>query len=80
MKEKQRLLSGSDYGKDEDSVMSLIKKLDALDLDVENFHKTIDSLAGLSNGLIERQHFDSADIKRRQVITNLVCFHIFVIK
>ncbi|XP_022090941.1 spectrin beta chain, non-erythrocytic 5-like isoform X2 [Acanthaster planci] len=66
MKEKRPLLTSPDYGKDEDSVASLLKKLDALDLDLESFQKTIDTLASLSSGLLARGHFDSADIKQRQ--------------
>ncbi len=67
MEEKHPLLASTDYGKDEDSVVSLLKKLDALDLDLEAFDTNMQKLSSLSSGLIERGHFDSEDIKHRQV-------------
>ena len=67
MDDKRPLLASTDYGKDEDSVVALLKKLDALDLDLEAFETNMQKLSGLSSGLIERGHFDSEDIQQRQV-------------
>ncbi|KAG1650604.1 Spectrin beta chain, non-erythrocytic 5 [Nymphon striatum] len=67
IKEKLPLVVTSDGGKDEDSVLALIKKLDGLLRDIENFNNTINKLANLSQSLIERGHFDSQNIKIKQV-------------
>nr|XP_002732400.1 PREDICTED: spectrin beta chain, non-erythrocytic 5-like [Saccoglossus kowalevskii] len=66
MKEKRPLLVSTDYGKDEDSVQKLLKKLEALDLDLESFRNTVQHLEVLSSGLLEREHFESKDIEQKQ--------------
>ena len=45
----------------------MLKKLDALDLDIETFGNTISELSSLSKGLVKRGHFDSKNIQRQQV-------------
>ena len=69
MNEKVPQLTNADLGKDEDSVQALQKKLDSLELDIDNFQHNIGELAALSQGLVERGHFDSANIKEQQVDT-----------
>lgn len=72
MKEKQALLTSVDYGKDEDSVQSLQKKLDALQRELTTFTESIAKVQKLASGLIERKHFDSENIKNRNdAIQNL---------
>ena len=44
----------------------LLKKLDAVELDVENFSKKIKDLAALCDGLVSRGHFDSVNIRDKQ--------------
>lgn len=44
----------------------LMKKLDAVELDIDNFSNNIGELKALSQGLIERNHFDSENIARQQ--------------
>lgn len=70
MKEKQPMLSSSDVGKDEDSVLSLLKKLESFERDLSGFQHNIGRLAKLSSGLVDRGHFDSANIKQKQVCGN----------
>jgi len=43
-----------------------LKKLDAVELDVENFSKKIKELAMLCQGLVSRGHFDSVNIRDKQ--------------
>ncbi|XP_023313664.1 spectrin beta chain, non-erythrocytic 1 isoform X1 [Trichogramma pretiosum] len=62
IKEKQPLLNSSDYGKDEDSVQSLFKKLEGVERDLCGFTGTVENLKKLSKGLVERHHFDSKNI------------------
>ncbi|XP_044574402.1 spectrin beta chain, non-erythrocytic 1 isoform X3 [Cotesia glomerata] len=66
IKEKYPQLTSSDYGKDEDSVESLLKKLEGLERDLSSFETTIDNLNKLSQGLINRNHFDSKNIQQKQ--------------
>lgn len=65
MREKRPLFTSSDYGKDEDSVQSLQKKLDALQRELSAFGPSIGKVDKLAAGLIERNHFDSANIKKK---------------
>ncbi|XP_034253991.1 spectrin beta chain, non-erythrocytic 1 isoform X5 [Thrips palmi] len=67
MKEKHPMLASSDVGKDEDSVISLLKKLESCERDLSAFQHTIGRLAKLSSGLVDRGHFDSSNIKQKQV-------------
>ncbi|KAJ8678764.1 hypothetical protein QAD02_014551 [Eretmocerus hayati] len=66
IKEKQPLLNSSDYGKDEDSVQSLFKKLEGVERDLYGFTGTVENLKKLSKGLVERHHFDSKNIAYKQ--------------
>lgn len=65
--EKRPLVTSPDLGKDEDTVQVLTKKLDALYLDIDNFNNSIGELAALSQGLVQRGHFDSVNIQDQQV-------------
>ncbi|XP_073969406.1 spectrin beta chain, non-erythrocytic 5 kst isoform X2 [Rhodnius prolixus] len=66
LREKKPLLTSTDYGKDEDSVQSLMKKLEGLGREISAFHQTVGRLANLSHGLIDREHFDSDNISQKQ--------------
>ncbi|KAK7105089.1 spectrin beta chain, non-erythrocytic 5-like isoform X3 [Littorina saxatilis] len=66
MNEKIPQLTSTDLGKDEDSVLALTKKLDALERDIDNFSNSIGELAALSHNLLDRNHYDSDNIKRTQ--------------
>ena len=61
------MLTSSDFGKDEDSVQSLAKKLEGVERDLSQFQHTIGKLAKLSQGLVDRRHFDSHNITTKQV-------------
>ncbi|XP_055956724.1 spectrin beta chain, non-erythrocytic 2 isoform X1 [Patella vulgata] len=66
MNEKIPQLTSSDLGKDEDSVQALMKKLDALERDVDNFSNSIGELSALSRSLTDKGHYDSENIKQKQ--------------
>ncbi|XP_066999614.1 spectrin beta chain, non-erythrocytic 5 isoform X3 [Anabrus simplex] len=66
IREKRPLLSSNDYGKDEDSVQSLLKKLEGMERDLSSFQHTVGRLAKLAQGLVERGHFDSQNITSKQ--------------
>lgn len=65
MKEKQTIFTSADYGKDEDSVQSSQKKLEAIQRELNTFAASIEKVDKLASGLIERNHFDSVNIKSR---------------
>jgi spectrin beta len=67
LREKLPSLTSSDFGKDEDSVQSLAKKLEGVERDLSQFQHTIGKLAKLSQGLVDRRHFDSDNITAKQV-------------
>ncbi|BFZ07506.1 hypothetical protein BsWGS_10543 [Bradybaena similaris] len=66
MNEKLPQLTSTDLGKDEDSVLVLTKKLDALERDIDNFANSIGELSALSRTITDRQHYDSENIKKTQ--------------
>ncbi|GAB1601116.1 spectrin beta chain, non-erythrocytic 1-like isoform X2 [Argonauta hians] len=66
MKEKIPLLTTSDFGVDEDSVEILIKKLDSLERDIENFSNNIGELAAVRHSLVDKGHYDAENIQRYQ--------------
>lgn len=66
MKEKIPLLTNSHLGHDEDSVQGLLKKLDALDRDIDNFGHHIGELAAIRHSLVDRHHYDASNIQRQQ--------------
>ncbi|XP_050085218.1 spectrin beta chain, non-erythrocytic 5 isoform X3 [Anopheles aquasalis] len=65
LREKKPIISSHDYGKDEDSVASLQKKLDALQRELGAFKPTVEKIEKLAVGLQERGHFDSEKIKTK---------------
>lgn len=67
IREKRPLLTLSDFGKDEDSVQSLAKKLEGVERDLSQFQHTVGKLAKLAQGLVDRGHFDSHNITAKQV-------------
>jgi len=69
MREKRPYFASNDYGKDEDSVQGLIKKLEVLQRDLVTFEKTIEKLYSLSHELVERKHFDSENISKVSAAT-----------
>uniref|UniRef100_A0A182PG07 Spectrin beta chain n=1 Tax=Anopheles epiroticus TaxID=199890 RepID=A0A182PG07_9DIPT len=65
LREKKPIISSQDYGKDEDSVSSLQKKLDALQRELSAFKPTVEKIENLASGLQARGHFDSEKIKSK---------------
>ncbi|XP_039230900.1 spectrin beta chain, non-erythrocytic 5 isoform X4 [Drosophila yakuba] len=65
MREKRPVLSSSDYGRDEVSVQGHQKKLEVLQRELTAFKPSIEKVAKLATGLIERNHFDSSNISEK---------------
>lgn len=68
MKEKRPILTSNDFGKDEDSVQSQLKKLESVERELGTFQNNVGRLAKLSHGLVDRNHFDSQKIGEKQVL------------
>lgn len=68
MNEKRPIITSTDYGKDEDSVQSLIKKLEAVERELSAFQHTVGRLSNLSQSLVDRSHFDRKNILQMQVM------------
>ena len=56
-----------EYGKYKDSTRALIKKHEAIELEIEGYHAKIDELCNESQKLVEAGHFDSSVISEREV-------------
>nr|XP_036670450.1 spectrin beta chain, non-erythrocytic 5 isoform X4 [Drosophila suzukii] len=65
MREKRPVLASSDYGRDEVSVQGHQKKLEVLQRELAAFKPSIEKVAKLATGLIERNHFDSSNIAEK---------------
>ncbi|XP_065360785.1 spectrin beta chain, non-erythrocytic 5 isoform X2 [Calliphora vicina] len=70
IREKRPIVVSSDYGKDELSVQSHQKKLEVLQRELQSFKPSIEKVNKLASNLVERNHFDSANIKSKQDSVN----------
>uniref|UniRef100_A0A1I8NPX4 Spectrin beta chain, non-erythrocytic 5 n=2 Tax=Stomoxys calcitrans TaxID=35570 RepID=A0A1I8NPX4_STOCA len=70
IQEKRPIVVSSDYGKDELSVQTHQKKLEVLQRELQSFRPSIEKVNKLASNLIERHHFDSANIKSKQDAVN----------
>ena len=67
LSEKAPLVASADFGKDEDSVAALTKKLDNVARDLASFRQTIERLKTQCKKLTERNHFDTEIINSKMV-------------
>lgn len=72
------MLASNDYGRDEDSVQTLMKKLEGIERELNTFQHTLERLAKLSRDLVNRSHFDSENILRKQVKLIIIKRIIFI--
>jgi hypothetical protein len=68
VQEKLPFVSNEDYGRDETSAQTLLRKHETIELDFERFGKRIDELESLCRNLEEAGNYDSENIKQRQVV------------
>ena len=61
------MVTHGEYGKDEDRTQALLKKHEAVEVDIEGYKGRVEELGSESQGLLERIHFDSETIQQRQV-------------
>lgn len=65
IKEKRPILTSADYGKDEDQVQSLQKRLEALQRELIAFEPSVEKVTNLADNLLTRNHFDSDKIRSK---------------
>lgn len=66
IEDKTHILSSFEFGKDRDSVQSLIKKHEALQRDIGAFGALVAKLHQTCHRLIDRGHFDASTIEKTQ--------------
>lgn len=67
MNDKKPLVAHRQYGKDEDSTQALIKKQEAIELEIDGYSVKVAELETESQRMLKKEHFDSDTIRERQV-------------
>ena len=70
MNDKKPLVAHGEYGKDEDSTQALIKKQEAIELEIDGYSAKMGEVRAESQRLLSKEHFDSETIRERQVTQN----------
>ena len=71
MTDKRTLVAQKEYGKDEDSTQSLLKKQEAIEQEIEGYKVKVVELCSEGQELVKRDHFDSQVIAKREVSPSL---------
>ena len=74
IKEKEPILKVKDIKNDEDSVLIYLKKINDILAEMEGYNKKIETIKAMSEKMIERSHFDSANIQTK--MADLTDFHV----
>ena len=67
IREKLPRVSSEDYGRDETSAQSLLRKHETFELEMESYKAKIKDLRNTCQELVTAKHFDAERIQRRQV-------------
>ena len=71
MNDKKPLVAHRQYGKDEDSTQALIKKQEAIELEIDGYSVKVAELETESQRMLRKEHFDSDTIRERQVTQHM---------
>ena len=71
MNDKKPLVAHRQYGKDEDSTQALIKKQEAIELEIDGYSVKVVEVETESQRMLSKEHFDSDTIRERQVTPNV---------
>uniref|UniRef100_A0A5S6R1A2 Spectrin beta chain n=1 Tax=Trichuris muris TaxID=70415 RepID=A0A5S6R1A2_TRIMR len=63
---RQAVLSSEDVGQDEEVVLGALKKLEQVEQDILNYKGELDKLSKSARAMLERRHFDEAQIAAKQ--------------
>ena len=72
IREKLPRVSSEDYGRDETSAQSLLRKHETLELELDSYKAKVEDLRNACQDLLKAENFDAERIQRRQVIHNFV--------
>ena len=72
IREKLPRVSSEDYGRDETSAQSLLRKHETLELELDSYRAKVEDLKNACQDLMKAENFDAERIQRRQVIHNFV--------
>ena len=67
IREKLPRVSSDDYGRDETSVQSLLRKHETLELELDSYKAKVSDLKNMCHALVAAENFDKEKILRRQV-------------
>ena len=68
IREKLPRVSSEDYGRDETSAQSLLRKHETFDLEMDSYRTKIKDLRKTCQELVSAKHFDAERIQKRQVM------------
>ena len=78
IREKLPRVSSEDFGRDETSAQSLLRKHETLELELDSYRAKVEDLRNTCQDLVKAENFDAERIQRRQVKYNLV-FQILIV-
>lgn len=74
IREKLPRVSSDDYGRDETSAQSLLRKHETLELELDSYRAKVSDLRNTCQALVTAENFDADKIQRRQVmISDFFC-------
>ena len=74
IREKLPRVSSDDYGRDESSAQSLLRKHETFELELDSYRTKVNDLKSTCQALVTAENFDKEKIRRRQVLIHkLVC-------
>ena len=68
IREKLPRVSSDDYGRDETSAQSLLRKHETFELELDSYRAKVNDLKNTCQALITADSFDKEKIQRRQVM------------
>ena len=72
IREKLPRVSSEDFGRDETSAQSLLRKHETLELELDSYRAKVEDLRNACQDLVKAENFDAERIQRRQVMYNFV--------
>ena len=72
IREKLPRVSSEDFGRDETSAQSLLRKHETLELELDSYRAKVEDLRNACQDLVKAENFDAVRIQRRQVIYKFV--------
>ncbi|XP_043236847.1 spectrin beta chain, non-erythrocytic 2-like isoform X8 [Amphibalanus amphitrite] len=70
MAEKTNVLTGSDFGKDEDAAVKLLTKHKALELELDSYAGLVKEMSSVGDAMVKASHPDAKMIQQRQQLIN----------